>query len=622
MEISSNENAMTLIQEQNLIGFWDWEISAKRKYLSPVFKHMLGYEEHEISNDPDSWMNLILKEDQPLVVNAYQKHISSKGIFPYEVKARYHHKNGTIVHILSKGKVSEWDYMGNPVKMIGYYTDVSSVVREYASIEEKYEQLKAVVDMMNAGIWSYDVNSGKQFWSDNFYSTLGYSNEEIAPSYFNMMHVLVHPEDNLKLLNAINEQIKNKTAYELDIRLRDKQGVYNTYSISTKVSFAGNDQPARINGYILKRKISEVAYIGDVSTKAEPNVAADILHMPAGEWEYDLNRARFTFSKEALDILELPDEQSFKFDRIDNMFNEESRESFQNGFNKAVYSKENYEVTLVCTTQKGNIKTIVEKGSPVVDSSGKVTALKGTLLEINSRKATEIELSGSSMSQVLDQNKRLLNFAHIASHNLRSHASNLQMILQVLASSQSEEEKKFCMESLEKISGSLTKSINNLNDLMQVEKDLNKTKIPIAFKDVMATVMGTLSQQIADSKAVIDADFSKCPIIDYVPAYIESIILNLVSNAIKYKHQQRTPHIVIKSFFEEGNTMLTVKDNGVGIDLSKHKDKLFRMHQTFHNHPDSRGIGLLITKNQIEAMGGTIDVESEPGIGTKFTIRF
>jgi len=429
-----------------------------------------------------------------------------------------------------------------------------------------------------------------------------------------LLHVLTHPEDNGKLLKAIDDQVKYKTPYSLDIRLQNKEGLYDWFETSGKVNFNDEDKPSKITGFIVKRKEKiEMPVIA---------VNAPVIQLPSGEFEYDLNRARFSFSKEVMEILELDENSSLKFEPVNNMFTDESQGAFQDGFNKAVYAKENYDIILTCTTPKGHVKTLKEKAGPVIDSTGKVIAIKGTLEELQSRKASEAELSGGTTGQVAEQNKRLLNFAHIASHNLRSHASNLQMILQILSTTQNEEEKKFCLDSLEKISGSLSKSISNLNDLMSVETDLTISRIPIAFKEVLNNITGTLAQQINDSGAVIESDFSKCPIIDYVPAYIESIMLNLVSNAIKYRNPQRAPHILLRSFMENGKTTLTVKDNGMGIDLNKHRDKLFRMHQTFHNHPDSRGIGLLITKNQVEAMGGTINIESEPGIGTTFTIRF
>lgn len=613
MEFSSTENAMALIQEQELIGFWDWDISARKKYLSPVIKQMLGYEEHEMLNDPDAWINLILKEDQPTVISTYQKHVSSKGAFPYEVRARFRHKNGSIVHILSKGKITEWDYMGNPVRMIGYDTDVSGIVKEYTVMEERHEQFKTVIDIMNAGIWSYDVYKGKQYWSDNFYNAIGYNANEIAPTYFNLLHVLAHPDDSGKIVKAIDDQVKHKTPYSLDVRLQNKEGVYNWFETSGKVAFTEENKPSKITGFIVKRK-EHVDMIA-----ATQHAASEF---PTGEFEYDLTRARFSFSKAALEILELEGDVTFRFETIDNMFTGESKETFREGFNKAVYTRENYDIILTCTTPKGHIKTLRQKGGAVIDNTGKAIALKGTIEELQSREATEAELSGIVTGQVSEQNKRLLNFAHIASHNLRSHASNLHMILQVLGSTQNEEERKFCLDSLEKISSSLSKSISNLNDLMAIETDLNISKIPVSFKEVLNNITGTLAQQINDTNAVIESDFSGCPVIDYVPAYIESIMLNLVSNAIRYRSPQRVPHIVLRTYMEGGKAFLSVKDNGMGIDLNKHKDKLFRMHQTFHNHPDSRGIGLLITKNQVEAMGGNISVESEPGTGTTFLIRF
>ena len=106
---------------------------------------------------------------------------------------------------------------------------------------------------------------------------------------------------------------------------------------------------------------------------------------------------------------------------------------------------------------------------------------------------------------------------------------------------------------------------------------------------------------------------------------MDSILLNLITNAIKYKHENRDPIIELKTrldFKDNDRVILEIKDNGSGIDLDKFGDKLFGMYKTFHYNKDARGIGLFITKNQIESLNGEISVESEPEIGTTFTIKF
>jgi len=102
--------------------------------------------------------------------------------------------------------------------------------------------------------------------------------------------------------------------------------------------------------------------------------------------------------------------------------------------------------------------------------------------------------------------------------------------------------------------------------------------------------------------------------------YLESILLNLVSNAIRYSNPDRKPVISITWSEENNIKTLQISDNGIGIDLEKYGDKIFGMYKTFSNNIDSRGIGLFITKNQIDAMGGNISVESEPNVGTTFKI--
>jgi signal transduction histidine kinase len=78
--------------------------------------------------------------------------------------------------------------------------------------------------------------------------------------------------------------------------------------------------------------------------------------------------------------------------------------------------------------------------------------------------------------------------------------------------------------------------------------------------------------------------------------------------------------VLVDCFQEEDFTILHIKDNGLGIDMKKYGEKLFGMYKTFHGNKDARGIGLFICKNQIETMGGKIEVDSELGVGTTFKI--
>jgi len=117
-------------------------------------------------------------------------------------------------------------------------------------------------------------------------------------------------------------------------------------------------------------------------------------------------------------------------------------------------------------------------------------------------------------------------------------------------------------------------------------------------------------------------NFSKCAEIDFVPAYLESILLNFTSNALKYRNPNVPLVITIESDIEVGKPILQVSDNGLGIDLIKYGEQIFGMYKTFHGNPNARGIGLFMTKNQVESLGGKISVESEPNKGTAFKIQF
>ncbi|MCX6337949.1 MAG: HAMP domain-containing sensor histidine kinase [Bacteroidetes bacterium] len=231
------------------------------------------------------------------------------------------------------------------------------------------------------------------------------------------------------------------------------------------------------------------------------------------------------------------------------------------------------------------------------------------------------ERLNNSLKLVTEQNKRLINFSYIVSHNLRSHTSNIKTIIDLLQVTNDQTERLELLTHLKTVSDSLDNTLHNLNEVVAIQtvKVLNIETINVF--NYIEKEIAVLSKEIELKKASIINKVSNDVLINYNPAYFESIIFNFLSNAIKYSSSERQPVIILEIEFIQNRTVLSISDNGLGIDLEKNADKLFGLNKTFHGNKDAKGIGLFISKNQIEAMDGKIEVESTLNIGTTFKIH-
>lgn len=220
------------------------------------------------------------------------------------------------------------------------------------------------------------------------------------------------------------------------------------------------------------------------------------------------------------------------------------------------------------------------------------------------------------------QNERLLNFAHIVSHNLRSHGGNLDMLLKLKKEEYPEVITNEYFPLIEQAVENLNETIQNLNDVA-IYNSLDNNKLePLNILQYTNNALSTINGVIIANQVDLDIIVDKNITIKAIPAYLDSIIINLLTNAIKYKRPGVNPKIEIEALQTESHVMYSITDNGLGIDLEKHSTKLFGMYNVFHKHKEARGLGLFIVKNQIEALGGTVEVESTVGEGTKFIIYF
>jgi signal transduction histidine kinase len=227
-----------------------------------------------------------------------------------------------------------------------------------------------------------------------------------------------------------------------------------------------------------------------------------------------------------------------------------------------------------------------------------------------------------SIKMITEQNKRLLNFSYIVSHNLRSHTSNIQGIVALIENSMGEEEKTEMIGLLKTVSASLDETMMNLNKVVNIQTSIDVITEPLNLRNYIERTLDVLGDQIRMKDAEISNNVPVDTMVNYNPAYLESVLLNFIFNAIKYSHPGRKPLVELKSYRKNDQVVLEVSDNGIGIDLDRFGEELFGMYKTFTGNPDSKGLGLFISKNQIDAMNGTVTVQSVPGKGTTFSIYF
>ncbi|MDT7829662.1 PAS domain-containing protein [Pricia sp. S334] len=275
----------------------------------------------------------------------------------------------------------------------------------------------------------------------------------------------------------------------------------------------------------------------------------------------------------------------------------------------------------IITKKDGEKTTFLISKIPLADDDGKVTGLVGISMDISELKQKEEELR-DLVNVVSSQNKKLIQFAHIVSHNLRSHTANFSMLLEFLAEETNESEKTKIVDMLSSSSDRLMETLENLNEIIVINTNSNLDKKPVSLKTEIKKIQGRLSSFLEENRVELAVRVSHKDTIHGIPEYIESILTNLITNAVRFKHPDRDPFIKITTKRENDYMILSITDNGLGIDLEKYGNKVFGMYKTFHDRSDAKGLGLFISKNQIEAMNGKIEVESNLGTGSTFMLYF
>ena len=494
---------------------------------------------------------------------------------------------------------------------------ITEMVASREKLKESEQKFRTLYELSPVSYFLYDFETGEILdFNPAFMTTTGYDKNNIAE---------IKCYD---LLANKSERIKNEITHELE-----SHGTFGPIE-EKYVRKDGSHCPVIINKSLIvgkKERKLVWAIVQDISEsekkkrqiREEQELLRTLIdNLPLRIFIKDIESRKVLVNKAEGDFMgvdspkELLGKNDFEF--YDKEYAQIAREEDLQVMNslKPILAKEK-----IILKKDGTASNFLVSKIPLKGEDGRVNGLVGIGLDISDIKQKEEELRGLINVTSL-QNKKLINFAHIVSHNLRSHTANFSMLLEFLANERDDSEKQNIMKMLVEASDNLLETLDNLNEVMTISSNVNIKKTPVNLKAKIDRAEKNLSAFLKNNKATLINTIQDNVIIPVVPTYIDSILMNFITNAVKYKSSKRNPIIKLSAQRSKGYTILSIEDNGLGIDLKRYGDKLFGMYKTFHNNDDARGIGLYITKNQIEAMNGKIVVQSEVNKGSIFNIYF
>ncbi len=511
-----------------------------------------------------------------------------------------------------KWKLSYWTTDSN---RFGGLVIVHEDVTEFRRNEEL---LSKAMNVAKIGGWEVDLVNNTIYWSEITKEIHGVP-QDFVPDLEKGINFYKEGEDRDKITELVSDAIANGTTWDTELRIITAQGNEKWVHAKGEAEVV-NGKSVRLFGTFQDIDIRKKMEIKNRETTDRLAVAAKTGKI--GIWEFDITRNRVVWSDETYHIFGIDKSETDNLQEAwASAVHPEDLVRAEAELEDAVVNGTEYNTEIRAIWPNGSTRHIRTVANIMRDNEGNALKIIGANWDITQIRDSEKQLK-DLLSITTEQNDSLMNFAHIVSHNLRSHSSNLSMLTSFLEGEKDQIERERLIKMLLEASESLDETVGHLTEVVQLKTEaVDKIKDMNLLSHINA-VIKNLALMLEEEGTTCDIDIPKTTRIKAIPAYLDSIFLNLFTNSLKYKSEERTLHLKIKARTSGDKVLVSFQDNGQGIDLERHGSKIFGMYKTFHKHKDAKGIGLFITRNQIEAMQGRIEVESAVGEGTTFHLTF
>lgn len=621
--LKESEERLRFVLKGSELGYWDWEADSGKMTVNDRWYEMLGYTREDFDPSIKNWHALVHAEDMAMLHEIMETTFPgpTKSEFAIELRAR--HKNGEYVWILDRGAVVERNGAGQPQRISGMHMLINQRKKLEKDLEEEREFLNKIISASVLSVIIINKSGEITFANAGAESILGLKKNEIESRTYNDPG---WKQIKLDGTPVTHEEFPFVQVMTTKKAVKDSQfGIIWQDGTIKYISVTG--APLNYDKEVVEDVIFSVTDITErVLTQQQldqtKNQMQSILKdLSDVVWSVNLPSYKMKFVTPSIEKLTgYP--PSYYLDQLVSDCWEQGIYKPDKYLLENAYAnlRENgsFETEYRIKTKVGVLKWVLVKGT-IISNKGIPSRLDGYIADISDRKEQENSLK-KYVEIVEDQNDRLKNFTYIVSHNLRSHSANIQGLMYLINNKHPELAENEFIKMLNKASNKLDDTLHHLNNVVSVVSSTEEIK-KVNLGDAITAFLDTFENLISEAQVYFLNEVSQNVLIEAVPAFFESIITNLLTNAIKYRDTEKSESYVrISNRSIKGIVIIEIEDNGLGIDLDKYGEKLFGMYKTFHNHKDSRGLGLFLTRNQVESMGGKIEVESTVGKGSIFKV--
>jgi PAS domain S-box-containing protein len=500
-----------------------------------------------------------------------------------------------------------FDKQNNVVQFLAIRNNIT----EKKSLEKNYREL---VENSKEFIFRVDSNSKFTFFNNYLQKTLKLTAEELR-SY--SLFDIIHPEHHRASMMHFKEVLTNRKQSSADLVFMTK-GKKKIYVEGHSAPVIDNGKAIGVQSFfrdVTARKMMEFDLVK--SQQSYKNVVSNIndaivVRNLRGQIVFANQRFFEMFGNGHQDLTRLNSE-----DHIAPGWQGEVRKLFAD-----LIRNETGQKTHEYQGIRSNGSLLwLEDTITLLSEAEQIIGTQSVIRDITEVKKKENELK-MLINELTNRNNEMMQFNYIVSHNLRAPIANIIGLCNIIGGTITDAEKQNILEHIRTSSVKIDEIVKDLSLVLNTRTNLNAKKEKVNFKRIMRSIVETLEDQIIRSKCKLDMQISAdANEVFSIKSYMESILYNLISNAIKYRSPERDLNVILKIHRTSEALHISVSDNGVGINLTENGAYMFGLYKRFHYEVEGKGLGLHMTKTQVESLNGKISVISEENVGSTFLIE-